>query len=383
MRILSCIVLLIISQLSYALTNQSSAERFQQILDQFRKQEHVASATLTITYPDGKKSESYMSGTTESNGTVPATANHLFQVGSITKSFIAVTLLNLQYQGWLKLDDPISLYLPEYPQWGGITIRQLLNHTSGIYNFTDSETLRAFLFTHPFDFVSTDEAIKYAEKEPLYFKTGHGWHYSNTNYMLLGKIIERLEAQPIDAVLDDYLRNVPNLSLENTFFIKHMYNDDIKSRMLHGYYALGPNDEIDTTNFSMSWLNAAGGIVSNGSDIAGWIRALFTGDILEPESLEELTSLVSITDGQPVKNLSEATPVGYGLGIKAWLSSWKNVGVIWWHAGGTTGYKSLMMWLPKQQIAIVISYTQVVYGKEAISLEPTSALAQDVLKEII
>lgn len=374
MRFWIGIILLFISHAIYAHTDQ----RFQQALDTFRDNQHVTSATLTISYPNS--TEHYMSGEVASGSKEPVTENHLFQAASITKSFISTIVLNLQLQGLLHLDDPIENYLPEYTQWRGVTIRQLLNHTSGIYNFTDQPTFRTYFFAHPYNYLSADELISYAANEPVYFKAGMGWHYSNTNYVLLGKIIERIEARPIDEVLDSFIHKGLSFKLDNTFFVKHTYNDAIKYRMMHGYYQVSQDNTKDVTDYSMSWLNSAGGIVSNGSDLTVWIRALFTGQVFKNESFNEFTQLVSMETGQPVKRVNEATPLAYGLGIVAWQSPWKNVDIIWWHSGGSTGYKTLMMWLPKQQTAIVISYTQVIAGKENVRFDPTTDFAQTILK---
>lgn len=152
--------------------------------------------------------------------------------------------------------------------------------------------------------------------------------------------------------------------------------------MLHGYYQLNTDNDIDITGYTMSWLNSAGGLVSNGSDLTVWIRSLFSGKLLNDNEFTEFTKLVSIIDGQPITAVNNQTPIGYGLGIQSLKTTFKNIDVIWWHSGGTIGYKTLMMWLPKQQLAVVVSYTQVVAGKEGIPFDPTTPFAQSILQTI-
>lgn len=372
-------VISVISQITFAITENNLDKAFQDIVDQFRSTNHIASATLTINSPIEKLPKTFVSGTISRESPEPITGDNLFQVGSITKSFIATIILKLQSQGLLSLDDSISRYLPEYTQWNEVTIRQLLNHTSGIYNYTDSLKFRSEIFTHPYDYLTPETLINFAANESPYFKPGQGWHYSNTNYILLGRIIERITGYTPDRVLDDYLLKNPELNLHSTYFVNHLYNKAINAKMMHGYYQLSADNEIDITGYSLSWLNSAGGIVSNGSDLSRWLRSLFTGKILNRAEFDEFSKLVSTDDGQPISVINEQTPSGYGLGIQALKTNLKNIDVIWWHSGGTIGYKTLMMWLPKQQLAIVASYTQVVAGNEAIPFDPTTPFAQSIL----
>ena len=377
MRKLFFLIALFLTNMAFASSHPELNQYLQEKLNDFRLANNISSATLTVRYPDETQPTTLSSGTVAKNSTEPANATHLFQMGSITKSFMATLILKLQTAGYLSLDDRLELYLPEYSAWKDVTIRQLLNHTSGIYNYTDAGAFRLFLFTHPHDYLDANHLIDYAKSEPNYFKPGSGWHYSNTNYILLGKVIERVKQQPLDEILPLYLQET--VHLPNTFFIKDQYEPNIAARMLHGYYQINATDELDITDFTLSWLNAAGGLVGNGSDLTEWIQSLFNGKFLNQNEFDQFTQLVSIEDGQPLAKVNELAPNGYGLGIRALQTPWQNLGVIWWHSGGTVGYKSLMMWLPQQKIAVSIAYTQVLAGKEAIAFDPTTPFAQTVL----
>lgn len=136
-KIISTFILLFITQLTYATTEQKLNSRFQEIIDNYRTANQLPSVTLTVSYPNEQTPRFFTSGTVAYNDQTPVNIGRLFQICSVTKSFIATKVLKLQTQGKLHLDDAISNYLPEHTFWGKVTIRQLLNHTSGIYNFTD------------------------------------------------------------------------------------------------------------------------------------------------------------------------------------------------------------------------------------------------------
>ena len=335
--------IILFSQSNFASPHIYKDSSFQSLLDELRASNKITSVTLTISYPNQKQPDIFLSGHVDENSTEAVTDENLFQIGSITKSFIASLIIKLKSQGKVSLDDSLTQYLPQYPAWNGITIRQLLNHTSGIYNYTDSLAFRQAIFSQPYQYLDANTLLRFAESEPLYFKPGSGWHYSNTNYVLLGKIIEVITSQPFNQVLAEQLLNHPALYLNSTFFVSHTYSNEIKNRMLHGYYVLDRNQVLDITDYSMSWLNSAGGLVSNGRDITTWLRALFTGKVFTKSEWDEFTQLVSITDGHPIDKVSEANPEGYAFGIRAKKTTWENLPVIWWHSGGTLGYKSLMM----------------------------------------
>jgi D-alanyl-D-alanine carboxypeptidase len=356
--------------------------QIQKLIADFYKENQIGAVALAISFHDEQSPRMFNMGVIAQDDKTPIHIGNLFQVGSITKSFVASTILKLQKSGVLSINDNLGKWLPEYKRWSNITLKQLLNHTSGIYNFTDSEQFRTYLLSNKTAKISADELINYSIDEPLYFNPGEGWHYSNTGYVLLGKIIEKATHKKASTVLENLLLKNEDLNLINTAFVTHMYKQDIKKRMTHGYYMYSSGQGIDITNVSMSWLNTAGGIVANVYDLTRWIRHLFDGNILDDSSLNDFTSLVSVKNGQAIDKLSESEPEGYGLGIKAYKTKFDYIGVIWWHSGGTLGYKSLMMWLPKQKIAIAIAYNQVLVGQEVVPFSPNTVFVQKLLKRL-
>ena len=128
---------------------------------------------------------------------VPVTDSTVFEIGSISKQFVAAAIMLLVEDGLLNLDDPIHKFMPELPsEWIGVTIRQLLTHTSGIPDYEEIRTYDVYRYR-----LTPEEIIKIAHSRPMDFEPGTGWYYSNTGYFLLSRIVELIEGQPLDAVL--------------------------------------------------------------------------------------------------------------------------------------------------------------------------------------
>ncbi|WP_367606765.1 serine hydrolase domain-containing protein [Legionella sp. W05-934-2] len=340
----------------------------QSMVDEYRQANQLGAYTLAISFPDEQAPRIYNSGHTSKTNSNPVNIGSLFQVGSISKSFVAATILQLQQDNLLSIDDTIGSWLPEYKQWSNITIKQLLNHTSGIYNYTDSTSLKNKYMQDPMMELKDRELIGYAEKESLYFEPGQGWHYSNTGYVLLGLIIEKATGKKVETVIEEQLLNNPQLSLQNSYYVTHIAPQYIQDRMIHGYYEYSADNAVDVTPLSLSWAKSAGSIVSNSYDITHWIRMVFSGRVFDNESMSDFTEVVSVKSGQLLAKLTEEDDVGYGLGIQVYQTGLKKVDIVWWHSGGTLGYKSLMVWLPKQRIAITLDENKVIAGHEVSTM---------------
>lgn len=337
---------------------QINNNNLQKLLDDFRSKNDIGAASIAISFPNETSPRLFFSGTIAKSSEQKLNIGNLSQVNSITKSFIAVTTLKLQERGLLSLNDTLEQWLPEYSRWKLINLRQLMNHTSGIYNYTDVEAFRQILLTEPSHYFSPNELINYAHGENDYFMSGQGWHYSNTNYVLLGQIIEKASGVKIEELINDLIKS-DYIFLNNTRMVSHLLPNNFKERIVHGYLMINQTQFLDTTDFSYSWQNTAGYMVSNSYDVVQWIRVLFSGQLLKKNSIDEFYHLVSQMDGQPLEMVSEHEPDAYGLGMMVWSSDYNTIGTVWWHSGGGIGYKSLMMWLPNQKISIAIQYNKV------------------------
>lgn len=345
-----CIPLLIILSLfdiAYAGTCSENKKQIQALINADQVKYKMPGVQVSIICPDEDAVLDFVAGTTEINGVIPINLDHLFQIGSETKSFVAAVILQLEQEGLLTIDDPINTYLDNLPEaWQSISIKQLLNHTSGIYNYTD--TLIEHGKEGSMDLEKqwkSDELITIARSKPLYFTPGTDWHYSNTNYILAGLIIEKVTHHSFyDEV---YIRITDKLWLHDTRYMPVKYNEHFMKRMAHGYSDNGlfPNEPMDITSTNHSWANTAGAMVANSHDIALWFYHLMHGGVLKPQQMTELTTTVSAT--------LDNKPINYGLGV--WQFFNYNNEEAWAHTGGTLGYSSMMLWLKNSDIIISVN----------------------------
>jgi D-alanyl-D-alanine carboxypeptidase len=330
----------------------------QRILDNWRSRSGIPGATLSIYLPSHAFPLTFTSGTTTYEGSQRINSNTLFQAGSITKSFTSMIILQLEAQGKLNIDDPITNYLPQYPQWQNVTIRELLNHTSGIFNYTETETFNEIRKTQPEAEFTPEEIVRLAEQHRDYFPPGEGWKYSNTNYVLAGMIIQAVTKQPVSDVMNHYLHGDLRCNLINTYYLPGLYSGSFISHMAHGYSCNGHDVTLD----NMSWAYTAGAIVTTTQDLLTWWRALFQGNVLPEKQLDEMKSLVcegtypGCRPGEPMAQLQEGSvSKGYGLGIIESSYGSDRVGTVWWHNGSTAGYKAIVMWFPQSDIYMALT----------------------------
>ncbi|WP_338399814.1 serine hydrolase domain-containing protein [Streptomyces caatingaensis] len=263
-----------------------------------------------------------------------------FRIGSISKVFTSVVLLQLESEGRLSLDDTVERRLPGVLRGNGhdgrrVTVRQLLNHTSGVFNYTEDPGLWRQLTTdfprHRYDTRKPAELVATAVGHRPYFEPGKGWHYSNTNYVLAGMVVEKVTGH---SYADEIRRRVLRpLDLRNTTL------PGTSPRMPdphgRGYSKLrtdGRDARIhDTTELNPSWGWAAGEMISTTGDLTRFYEALLGGRLLPPHQQREL--LTTVPAGQ-------AGIGSYGLGIaRARLSCGTTV---WFHGGGIHGSTSLV-----------------------------------------
>ncbi|MEU1312774.1 serine hydrolase domain-containing protein [Streptomyces cinnamoneus] len=261
-----------------------------------------------------------------------------FRIGSISKAFVSVVLLQLEAEGRLDLDDTVERRLPGVVRGNGhdgsrITVRQLLNHSSGIFNYTDDpgfvERITTGFLEHRYDTYTPRQLVATAVRHRPYFEPGKGWHYSNTNYILAGMIIEKVTGRSYAAEIEE--RVIDKAGLRATT----LPGTSPRMPSPHGraYSKLSfttPGTKVyDVTELNPSWGGAAGEIISTTGDLNRFYRALLRGELLpERQQRELLTTVPTGTEGGR-----------YGLGVSAaTLSCGKTV---WMHSGGIHGSSSL------------------------------------------
>ncbi|MFI8822486.1 serine hydrolase domain-containing protein [Streptomyces sp. NPDC053431] len=262
-----------------------------------------------------------------------------FRVGSITKTFTATVLLQLQAEGRLDLDDPVEKWLPGVVRGHGhdgrkITVRQLLNHTSGIYSYTEDPAFQEKVFgpgflQHRYDTWTPKQLVAVAMAHEPDFAPGTAWNYSNTNFVLAGMVVERVTGRPYGTAVENRIIKPLKLratSVPGTDSRMPRPNSPAYSKLSRE--TGGPTYEVGALNPSIA--GAAGEMVSDANDLQTFYRALLKGRLLPAAEMKEMTDTVQISPELP--------GVGYGLGLmRQKLSCGKEV---WGHGGGIHGSHS-------------------------------------------
>jgi D-alanyl-D-alanine carboxypeptidase len=265
-------------------------------------------------------------GVSERKPRVPLHATDRWRIASLTKSFVATVVLELAAEGKLSLDDTVERWLPGLvPSGATITLRELLNHTSGLFNYNDDPSWAPTLLADPSRIWLPKELVALADSHPLYFPPGTDWHYANTNYILLGLVVEAATGRSIGDELRD--RILQPLGLEETSFATGP--DD--NGLVHGYVGratlMTATPLVDATSIlNPSWLWAAGALVSNADDVTTFYAQLLSGHI--QQSL--VTAMETVTP--PARDYGLGlmrfdTPCGTGFGHEGDFNAYRTVAV--------------------------------------------------------
>lgn len=277
-------------------------------------------------------------GESQLNSGILVAYDGYFRMGSNTKTFVAVVMLQLVGEGKASLDDTVERWLPGVVAGHGndgrsVTIRQLLQHTSGIFNYT-SELLNPFTvddyYEKRFEHTTPESLVAVAMAHAPDFAPGSDWSYSNTNYILLGMVIERITGSSWSDEVER--RIVWPLRLDSTFD-PHDW-PDLPPVHATGYHAFSENTPlVDVTLFNHSWAGAAGALITTADDLARFWHALQAGELLGPAEMKAMHTTV------PAPALAMLLPgARYGLGI---LRAETSCGRTYWaHYGDTEGYST-------------------------------------------
>jgi D-alanyl-D-alanine carboxypeptidase len=291
----------------------------------------------------GERTWQGASGLGDLDANRPARASDRFRIGSVTKSFVATLVLQLVGEGRLRLDDNLERWLPGLvPGDERVTVRQLLNHTSGLYDYSDdlSGPPRRF---RPRGLVAIATGHK-----PL-FAPGTEFSYSNTNYILAGLLVERVTGRRLADQLEQ--RILGPLGLDDTEL--PTTERRITGGHVHGYappdedwqVTDGPARLVDVTEMDTSWAWAAGAMVSTTADLARFYQALLGGQLLTPELLKQMRTTVDAS------RLGHGTRYGLGLEVLR-----LGCGVeLWGHGGSLEGYQTTAFSTPDAHRQLVMA----------------------------
>ena len=365
--VLFTIFLFILTSCSYGDKN-TIEEKLQKVLDDGISKCDVRGVSAAVIFPDQKVWKG-VSGI--SHDTVSIKQDMLFAIGSITKNVVAALTLKLAEEGMLSLEDPLSKWLPVYPYVDStITIRQLLNHTSGIYMFWDNQEIWDDLKKDREKVWTPEEVLSYI-KEPC-FAPGESWRYSNTNYLLLVMIIEKATGSNLST---EFRRRFwQPLNIENAYL---SIEEVIPDNLAHVY---GDNFNNDGSDIDLTFLPrvshesityGSSGLFMAAEDLAYWCNALFEGEVLHRESMDEMLQFVDIGFG-PRKR-------GYGLGVELFMKRVSSGERAIGHSGANIGTSVYMVHLLKHHFTIVVMINS--FNHEC-SVAITKDLIANVLKEL-
>ena len=313
---------------------------------------HVPGLSVAVVQ-DGKVVKTAAYGLSDAEAKTPATVNTVYGLGSCTKPFTAVAVLQLVEAGKITLDAPVSRYLDGLPPaWSAITVRRLLTHTSGLPNyrrFLNFKRLSEPKYRQP------GMVVSLLARKKLDFPPGTRYEYSNTNYHLLGQLIEKVSGQTYGA-----------------FLSAHQFQPAGMTAMrLSDPSATAPNEAVgydwdgkkrlpNAVLFPAQLDTGDSGLLSTPGDLAKWTEALSSGLLLKPEMLRLMVTPGTLTDG---------TPITYGLG---WvISNWRGHPLVG-HSGAVPGYSSSILRFPDRRLTVILLCN--LYDTEGAPLTDSMAL---------
>jgi D-alanyl-D-alanine carboxypeptidase len=320
---------------------------------------HVPGAVVLLRTPQGEFTATY--GTTRLGSRIrPRTSTH-FRIASITKTMTAAVILQLAQEGKLRLSDPVSNYVPGVPNGENITIAELLQMRSGLYNYTNAPEIAASLDNDPTKVWTPQELLAIAFAQPPNFAPGTDYEYSNTNYVLLGLIAEKVNGKPLATAMQKRLFGP--LGLKNTVYpastsnaipkpYSHGYLYGSSSVALVGTPEYTPEFEArvnagtvkpnDYTGVNHSFAYGAGAAISTADDLATWIRALVGGRVLNAKYQRMWRDSLQPTGAGGLE-------YGYGINRLRWGPN-----SLYLHGGETAGYNSEAAYDPANKLTLVI-----------------------------
>lgn len=333
----------------------------QVLLDDYVHFSHVPGVELTLVDPEGREWQGHAGVADVRNGK-PVEGELLFRVGSHTKLFVGVVMMKLVEQGVVELDQPLTKYLPEYDRWSGVTVRMLLDMTSGIPDYLVIPGITMSMLTDPESGMSPKQIVDAVHDQEMMFDPGAEGFYSDTNTFIAALIIEHVTGRPLARNIRREL-TLP-YGLKDTFLDVNTFR---KARLIHGYLDLTvagndltivdpgllsllpmaadllPQDMLVTRTLvdstylahpSYAW--AAGALVSTPHDLASFVRSVFSGQVLSPDSVSEMTRTGIIR--------MLGYPTDYGIATQSFTHE---LGTSFGHSGMSYGYRSATFHYPE------------------------------------
>ena len=320
-------------------------------LARLRAKAGIPGVSVAILFPDGSTWLG-TAGLADVGAARPVTADTAFPVASVSKTFTAALILALVQDGRLSLDSSAKAYLPTLPIDPTITIRELLDHTSGLRDFFFGAGIDKALLSQPAQVWDAARAFSYLGKP--FAKPGAEWHYSNTNYLVLGMVAEAVAGAPVADQLR--ARFLGPLGLDHTYF---QAVEVPRGPVVHDYRFAGPGPTLPAIDLSdgtavmpftsvVTAAGAAGSIASTAGDLVRWANALYGGSALARTTRDLMVDDI-------LRTVRFKPTTAYGLGVQAVLVDGQpTLG----HSGRYLGARTVVRWLTQERIAIAVLTNQ-------------------------
>lgn len=337
----------------------------QSYYSEYRDKEYFSGFALSV-YVPGEPIKNYYRGTvSHDKNSTNVDDTTLFEIGSITKSFTSAIILQLEEEQKLKLTDTLGSFLPQYAKWAGLSLTSLLNMTSALPNYSNTKQMILESDKNPERQMTHEELIDFAYPASDVLPSLYAaYNYTNTGYILADMIIQQVTQQSFKSELEKRLFKVAELN--DTFYPIPNKSPALLKRLASGYSdRLQGNTHFyhqDVKTMNLSWAGAAGGIVSNATDVTKWVKALFIDNkILMDTQKKKMMGMVSMKSGSSISHTSQENPTGYGLGVVQYYNS--GAEPIWLYEGATIGFRSIYIYSPINEIIISAVFNSVVDQK--------------------
>jgi D-alanyl-D-alanine carboxypeptidase len=317
---------------------------------------------VQVTTPDGVWSA--VGGSAD--GRRAADVNDRFRVGSMSKTFVAVTALLLAEDGVIALDDPAATYLPaevvaNVENADQVTLRQLLSMRSGISDYLETDEFWSVVEIEPDHPWTAAEAITYAYDLPAMFEPDADYYYSNSNYILLQLILEAATGQPLHALVRE--RILDPLGMADTY-TQFFEDAPAGGTLVDGWEDwFGDSDLDNVTAINDGWGLGDGALISTVGDLTTFYRAL-----LADQTLLNADSMRTLLDFRP-----DDTGDGYSLGLAEWETDY---GTAWGHSGAVLGFVSIGIYLPDAEATIVVLSANANLDVSEVAVEAAAAVLE-------
>jgi D-alanyl-D-alanine carboxypeptidase len=321
--------------------DDATATALQKSIDGVRSKYAIPGLSVAVVFPDGAVWAG-QSGQAVTATKTAVTADTLFSVGSISKTFTGALALRLVEQGAISLDEPLSKYLPKFPNASKITIRMLMNHTSGVRDIFEASIFANFDANHSTRWTA-DKVLALVSRP--YFAPGTNYHYSNTNYIILGQVIEKATGKTVASLVHSEF--LTPLGLDHTYL---QWQETPNDPLAHGYVGSKTNPtDISKGQALIPYVSeatavgSAGGVVSNAHDIAIWATALYDGAFLDEAMMASMTDVTLTAPFKPT--------LLYGLALEQLPISGR---LAWGHRGHLDGFWSSVAYFPDADVTVAL-----------------------------